>query len=305
MNFFIADNNESVVSMLTDIIEDYDIGKVINTSRSLEYITYEALLIKKIDILIMDLLTPAQSGLETIKSLKNSFKGKIIVISQISDKEVIGKAYSLGIEYYIIKPINKLEFINIIEKVSNNIRLQKSINDIKNILSLMDADKKVKKTESFSEEDNIMLSGEFILTELGILGENGSKDLLDILICIHNELNPTLNDFPPLKNIFLKLAEKKLSKSAPQVEIKKEIKASEQRVRRAIAQSMTHLASLGLIDYSNQKFEEYSSKFFDFSEIRKKMLELEDAVIPTKSHVRVNMRKFIKVLYMESLKKYN
>lgn len=63
---------------------------------------------------------------------------------------------------------------------------------------------------------------------------------------------------------------------------------------------MTHLASLGLIDYSNQKFEEYSSKFFDFEEIRKRMLELENAVNPSKSHVKINMRKFIKVFFIES-----
>ena len=96
------------------------------------------------------------------------------------------------------------------------------------------------------------------------------------------------------------MVKKRLGKNASEADIKKEIKASEQRIRRAISQSMTHLASLGLIDYSNQKFEEYSSKFFDFEEIRKKMLELENAVTPSKSHVKINMRKFIKVFYMES-----
>ncbi|WP_341465735.1 DNA-binding domain-containing protein [Clostridium pasteurianum] len=44
--------------------------------------------------------------------------------------------------------------------------------------------------------------------------------------------------------------------------MKKEIKASEQRVRRAILQGLTHIASLGLTDYSNPKFEDYASKFF-------------------------------------------
>lgn len=300
MNFFIADDDEAIQSMLTDIIEDYDMGKVVGTSTNGENITSELLSLSKVDILIIDLLMPMRDGIETIKNLGSKFNGKIIMLSQVEDKEIIGEAYSLGIEYYITKPINKLEVINIIGKLRENIKLEKSIHDIKSTLNILDIDIGTKDKENFSEESSINNSGKFLLTELGIIGENGSNDLLDILNCLSKNNNAAIKDFPALKDIFLKVVKKRLGKNASEADIKKEIKASEQRIRRAISQSMTHLASLGLIDYSNQKFEEYSSKFFDFEEIRKKMLELENAVTPSKSHVKINMRKFIKVFYMES-----
>lgn len=99
---------------------------------------------------------------------------------------------------------------------------------------------------------NIKNSGQFLLTELGIAGENGSKDLLDILEYLdHNQQTDILNNrFPTLKEIFIDLA-KKIGTDVPAAELKKEIKATEQRVRRAIYQSLNHLASLGLADFSN------------------------------------------------------
>lgn len=300
MNFFIADDDEAIQSMLTDIIEDYDMGKVVGTSTNGENITSELLSLSKVDILIIDLLMPMRDGIETIKNLGSKFNGKIIMLSQVEDKEIIGEAYSLGIEYYITKPINKLEVINIIGKLRENIKLEKSIHDIKSTLNVLDIDIGTKDKENFSEESSINNSGKFLLTELGIIGENGSNDLLDILNCLSKNNNAAIKDFPALKDIFSKMVKKRLGKNASAADIKKEIKASEQRIRRAISQSMTHLASLGLIDYSNQKFEEYSSKFFDFEEIRKRMLELENAVNPSKSHVKINMRKFIKVFFIES-----
>ncbi|WP_341465738.1 DNA-binding domain-containing protein [Clostridium pasteurianum] len=42
--------------------------------------------------------------------------------------------------------------------------------------------------------------------------------------------------------------------------------------------------------------------FFDFTEVRKKMMELENEIL--NSHIRINTKKFIKVLYMESKKTY-
>ncbi|MMZ67407.1 YcbB domain protein [compost metagenome] len=108
------------------------------------------------------------------------------------------------------------------------------------------------------------------------------------------------NGIPPLKEIFLNLAQRRLGKSATDLELKKEIKASEQRVRRAISQSLNHLASLGLTDFSNWKFENYASKFFDFTNVRKKMTELQHSSTSSTSLAGINTKKFIQVLYFEA-----
>ena len=86
-------------------------------------------------------------------------------------------------------------------------------------------------------------------------------------------------------------------------EVKKECKALEQRIRRAIFQGLNHLTSLGVTDYSNPKFEEYAPKFFDFTQVRKSMqlLQSEDRLSISNTHI--NSKKFIKVLFLEAQKR--
>lgn len=61
--------------------------------------------------------------------------------------------------------------------------------------------------------------------------------------------------FPALKDIFQYITVKKLGEEVSEAEIDKERKASEQRVRRAIYQSLNHLASLGLTDFQIQNLK--------------------------------------------------
>lgn len=93
MRFFIVDDDEAICCMLTEIIEDYDLGEVVGQENDGSVISGELLALKKIDILIIDLLMPGRDGIETIRSMNSSFKGKIIMLSQVEDKEMIGKAY--------------------------------------------------------------------------------------------------------------------------------------------------------------------------------------------------------------------
>ena len=88
------------------------------------------------------------------------------------------------------------------------------------------------------------------MSELGIASESGSKDLMDMLDYLYKyEQDNTLEQgFPSLKEIFMNLAQK-LGDSAEDAELKRFIEASKQRIRRAIYQSLNHLASLGLTDF--------------------------------------------------------
>lgn len=302
MRFFIADDDEAIRSMLAEIIEDYDLGEVVGEATNGSVIDNHILTLKKVDILIIDLLMPIRDGIQTVHDLKEGFSGKVIMISQVENKDMIGKAYSLGIEYYIIKPINRLEVIGIIRKVIEHMQLQKSIYDIQKTLNILQLVNTSDNNKLPFLNENIMTSGKFFLTELGIISENGSKDLLCMLEYLwHYEKEVSLEDeFPPLKDIFTNISIKKLGPLSNSVDLKKETKASEQRVRRSILQALNHLASLGLTDYSNAKFEEYASKFFDFTEVRKKMLELKNISV---SPIHINTKKFVKVLYLESKKR--
>jgi two-component system response regulator YcbB len=106
--------------------------------------------------------------------------------------------------------------------------------------------------------------------------------------------------FPTLKEIFVEITKKKLGTAALQVDINREIKAAEQRIRRTINHSLNHFASLGLTDFSNPKFENYASKFFDFTVVRQKMKELQNDSTVVLTPTRVNTKRFIQVFYFEA-----
>jgi two-component system, response regulator YcbB len=303
MLFYITDDDEVFRSMLSQIIEDEELGEVIGEVEDGSFLDPHTLAINHVDILFIDLLMPIQDGIETVRRVAPSFKGKIIMISQVESKELIGEAYSLGIEYYITKPLNKVEVISVVKKVMERIRLERSIRDIQKSLSNVFEWNSVNEQRPSSDKKKITDWGQVLLSELGIAGEYGSKDLLDIINYLfeyESNLGLEAVGFPTLKDIYTEISLKKLGKVASQEDVDRERKASEQRVRRAIYQSLNHMASIGLTDYANPKFENYASKFFDFETVRQRMTELKQATITSSTHTRINAKKFIQVLYFEA-----
>jgi two-component system response regulator YcbB len=301
MRFFLVDDDKVIRSMLAEIIEDHDLGEIAGESENGIGVTAQLLLMKQIDILIIDLLMPLRDGIQTVRDLQPGFDGAIIMLSQVEDKEMIGKAYSLGVDYYITKPINRLEVINVIQKVKENLRRQKVLLSIEKNLCVLNPDRSMP-LPSPVPKNSLDSAGQYLLAELGMISECGSKDLLDILEYLGNYEENC--DLPSLKDIFTNVAKKRLRSAVTEEnEIKKEAKAIEQRVRRAIFQGAQHVAALGIADYTNPNFEEYAPKFFDFTDIRKHMLKLETNVQPSIAHSHINVKKFVKVFFWESKKR--
>ncbi|CAM4042598.1 response regulator [Mesobacillus thioparans] len=300
MRFFIVDDSPAIRAMLANIIEDQDLGSVEGEAEDGSEVYPDILEVKGIDILLIDLLMPNRDGLETIKEISNSFNGSIIMISQVESKELIGEAYGLGVEYYITKPLNKLEVSSVIKKVCENLILKKSLMDIQRSLNMLPGFKT--ETSLPLSKHSIVSAGKNILFDLGIISESGNKDLLDLLSILYKHEQNGVKETPPLKDLFEEMINKRLGTSASAADVRKEVKAGEQRVRRALQQALEHLASLGLTDYSNPKFEHYSSSFFDYTQVRMKMLELEGKTETCAIPPRSNIKKFLQALYMEARK---
>ena len=303
MNYFIIDDDPAIRAMLTEMIEDEDLGIVVGEAEDGSLVDNGLMAIKDADVVLIDLLMPIRDGIETVRALIDGFKGRFVMISQVEAKDLIGEAYSLGVEYYITKPLNRLEIVGILKKVNERVLLEQSIRGIQKSLNLFTS-RPQSSPVSFSHTKDIMEAGHSLISDLGMIGEGGSEDLLRILEFLLNEKQRlgSAFKFPSLKVTFAGIATEKLGIKATEAEIQKEIKASEQRVRRALYQALIHIASLGLTDYANPKFEAYSSTFFDFLEVRKKMLELEDKSDKANNQSRINMKKFIQALFMEAMK---
>lgn len=78
---------------------------------------------KKFDIIISDINMPKMNGLALTKKIKDIDSNQIIILlSAYSDSKILIEAIKLGIDGYIVKPINHLEINRLLYKVCVNIK---------------------------------------------------------------------------------------------------------------------------------------------------------------------------------------
>lgn len=304
-SFFILDDDLACRSILAQIIEDEKLGEVIGELPDGHGNVVGTILYHQPDILLIDLLMPGKDGIEIVEELKSrNFHGKTVMISQVEKKEMVAQAYAAGIEFYINKPINKVEVIAVIRGVQDRLKMERSFQQMReSIATLEQIDSRSNSSESvkrrYQEQGDIRERTREILFDLGLIGEPGSHDLVQIISFLNTvpDVEKYLGEFRHLKELYRAVRQKYLNEEDKQTDVR----AIEQRVRRAIRHAMEHVAALGLEDYNNPGFEYYGPKFFDFSELRRKMKELEHDH-DTPSRTRVNIKQFINALYWETKK---
>lgn len=285
MNILLIDDDEAIRMMLQDIIEDYNLGEVVASLPSAAELTNSLLALHHVDILIIDMLMPGIDGIAAVSQIKKDFTGKIIMLSQVESKDLVGKAYEQGVNYYITKPLNRNEIVSIIKNVSEHLRLESFAHNLQNSLASLTPQTMAAPAPAPSPAQK----GTALLQELGIANAPGTQDLLDIISYLTR--HPGMN--PSLKQLFTNVASERPATS----DAAREAKAMEQRLRRTIYQAHVHLATLGAVDYTNPRFEEYAPVYFDYSDIRNTMRLIEDDEKPSLSQVHINTKKFIFALY--------
>ncbi|WP_102693486.1 response regulator [Rummeliibacillus pycnus] len=293
MRYFIVDDDAASRRMLKQIIVEGDMGVIIGEADS-GMNALEPILSSDPDFVLIDLLMPRLDGIETMEQLrKQGFKGHFIMISQVENKEMVGEAYEKDVEFFIHKPINRIEVQSILRKTSERFLLKRSLLTIRK--SILNFEEEAKE-ESHRTMKDVVSS---ILNDMGIVGEVGSDDIVSIIDYLSSREESTMQ-IPPLKDIYEELASKTKFSS---VEIIKESKAIEQRIRRTISVAMNNLATLGVVDYTNPEFEYYAPRYFEFAEIRALMKTIqENEVVPKK--MKINVKKFLQVLYVEATEKF-
>lgn len=251
MEVYIVEDDMSVIQILQDIIEDHDLGEVCGTSGGAPA-DIDDIVARNPDVVLVDFLMPEKDGIQVVRELRErGCRAKCIMISQVAAKELIGKAYDAGIEFFISKPINIIEVKSVIRNVENQIKNEKTLTNIKKMFMAEIADMPKEKAEDDGYGKKVL----YILNRLGMSGEKGGNDILRICQYLHS-------NGKPISQVSIgQLCE--ILSDAP--------KNMEQRVSRAIAVGMTNLAHLGLEDFMNDTFTAYSSTLFPFEEIRAEM----------------------------------
>lgn len=285
LNFMLIDDDDAIRFMLEDIIIDYDLGNVVSSMPSAKYLINDSYFLQRndVDILIIDMLMPEVDGIEAVSHISKYFQGQIIMLSQIEDKQLIGKAYENGVNYYITKPINRNEVIGVIRSVSEHIQLKKVVHNLNNTINAV-----LQPQKNIMPKNNNNL--ESVLHELGIASMTEIKDFTDIMSYIKKQ--SATDGFPNLKSIFAGIAQERHADNQ-----QKEIKALEQRIRRSVFSAMNSVASMGIVDYTNPKFEEFASWYFDYSDICHIMTIIKKGDKTKTSNVRINIKKFLQALY--------
>ena len=275
MEIYIIEDDASVIGILEDIIEDNGLGNVCGSTDG-GPADLDEILAKNPDMILVDFLMPEKDGVTLVKELKErGCTAKCIMISQVSTKELIGKAYDAGMEFFISKPINIIEVKSVIRNVENQIKNEKTLSNIKKMFMAEIAELPAEK----KTDDGYGKKVQYILNRLGMSGEKGGDDILRICQYLHSNQKP-------ISQVSIgQLCE--ILSDAP--------KNMEQRVRRAIAVGMSNLAHLGIEDFMNETFTAYSSTLFPFEEIRAEMDHIRGK---RKYGGKVSIKKFIDSLML-------
>ncbi len=291
MRYFIVDDDSASRRMLEQIIKEDELGYIVGEAEN-GLIAIEPIQATQPDVVLIDLLMPALDGIETLEQLKKQgFQGQFIMISQVVNKEMVGEAYEKGVEFFIHKPINRIEVRSILMKTKERNQLNYSLRTIRDSLANIDATSEPPKRRSVSD---IVRS---ILNDMGIIGEMGSDDIVAIMLMLMDKEERT-SQLPPLKDLYEGVA-----RQMENVDVPKESKAIEQRIRRTISAAVNNIASMGIVDYTSPQFEYYAPRYFDFQDIRLRMKQIEED-FQTTTRVKINIKKFLQVLYLETEEKY-
>jgi len=303
--FYVVDDDPVICDQLSTIIEEEGLGTIIGKATN-GLMAIEELTEIESDIVIIDLLMPELDGIEVVRRLKhNSFKGDFILLSQVTDKSMIQRAYKAGVEFYINKPIEKTEVVSVLNKIIENKRLKQVVSDIKKTLLTNNENESNSSNESMYLQKNptqkvskthIQELAERTLNSLGILNHPGSGDIIEatkIMYALPKE--DSLKILQDLKALYQEISKKYQLKN-PNLSYSE--KAIERRIRRAIGYAFVNIAALGIEDYHHPKFERFSYNFFDFHELRKEMQKLSQG---NKITPKVKVKKFLEGLYHDIL----
>ena len=118
----IADDEERICQLIRALIDWEDLGMEITEMAHNGIEAFDAVQKLQPDILITDIRMPGLSGLELIEKVKQSCPDvEIIIISGYAHFEYAQQAIRFGVGHYLLKPINKSELTETLEKLKNKI----------------------------------------------------------------------------------------------------------------------------------------------------------------------------------------
>lgn len=255
MKIYIIEDDISVISVLEDIIEHSALGTICGDTDGGPADLTQILALDP-DLILVDLLMPGKDGIQVVRELREAgCHAKFIMLSQVSDKEMVAKAYTAGVEFFIQKPINLIEVRQVVSNVKKQWENEQALKAIQQVFAVREAPAAPQRAV-YDRQRRRMKA---ILSQLGMAGEKGAQDIVELCVLL-------LQEHASVSQIGMSNLCARLNDSP---------RTTEQRARRALEKGLKHIASLGLEDYNNETFVRYSARLFPFQEVRNEMLYLQ------------------------------
>lgn len=278
MRIYIVEDDLSVINILQDIIETNDLGEVCGDCGGNVPDIADVLRCRP-DVVLVDFLMPVMDGAQFVSELRRyNSKVKCIMISQVSSKELISKAYNAGVDFFISKPINLIEIKSVLNNVCTQIDNERTL---ENIRKMFVSGKDITQNTADTSEDDYGKKLRIILNKIGISGEKGSADIIKICRYLRDSSTDVSS----------------ISVGQMCEAVSDNPKSVEQRIRRAIAAGMSNIAHMGIEDFMNDTFVSFSGTLFSFEDVR---IEMDYIRGRTKTNGKVSIKKFIDGIMLEA-----
>lgn len=125
----IADDNERMVGILDEVVRQDEDFQIIGVARNGEEVC-QIIRDKEPDIVLLDIIMPKLDGLTVMEKINQDAhiqkKPYFIVISAIGQERITDYAFTLGANYYIMKPFDHEMLLNRIQSLKENRQKKKA-----------------------------------------------------------------------------------------------------------------------------------------------------------------------------------
>lgn len=277
MKFYFVDDDKNIRTILKILVTERNLGECCGSSGNGDDALEDVAALHP-DIIIVDLLMPDMDGISFVeKARKISPESACIMLSQVASKDLIAKAYESGIEFFIQKPLNAIEVESVIRNVLKTLSMHRTIGKVQSLFETEFSENGRQSDNPSPQSENFQSRLTNVLQKLGIIGELGSKDIITLITWLHDR-SETLEQ-QTLGRLLSQFSENP--------------KSVEQRIRRAASTGLVNLAHLGLEDYSNDVFTEFSNTLYNFEQVRREMDYIRRK---SDKHGNVRIRSFLNAL---------
>ena len=111
----VDDNSISLATIEQELIDTYEVIPLNSGLRALQYLRKE-----RPDLILLDIRMELIDGIATLQEIRNMERCKnipVIMLTSMRDKNMVVESAMLGVEDYVVKPFNKTDLHERVDRV--------------------------------------------------------------------------------------------------------------------------------------------------------------------------------------------